>query len=334
MCIRDRGGSSRNSMLPTFQVMITDSMDIDDLMGSNSLSDASDFIQHLAVEKERDEDGNRVLNGYVFIGNLGAGAYGKVRLAYERGNQHKKYAVKIMPRSISRPVGQHHKPDHFKKEVAIMKALRHKNIVSLHAVVDDPDAKKIYMVMDYIEGGNLLDEETSPSKLSEGYIYKPLPESQAVKYTGQLVDGLRYLHKHCIAHRDIKPTNILRSKVDDRVFITDFGVSELGSYLTSVQDLNSNFSAAVEKSVLSDESPPGSPIATMMMMKEARKSTTASFSDFNTYRDHHRHSSSYGHNDNNLSLIHISEPTRLLSISYAVFCLKKKKNKKYKTRSK
>eukprot|EP00658_Telonema_sp_P-2_P046359 TRINITY_DN34503_c0_g1_i1.p1 TRINITY_DN34503_c0_g1~~TRINITY_DN34503_c0_g1_i1.p1 ORF type:complete len:100 (+),score=24.01 TRINITY_DN34503_c0_g1_i1:156-455(+) len=28
-----------------------------------------------------------------------------------------------------------------------------------------------------------------------------------------------------------------------------------------------------------------------------------------------------------LSLIHISEPTRLLSISYAVFCLKKKKNK-------
>src|SRR5674536_372023 len=31
-----------------------------------------------------------------------------------------------------------------------------------------------------------------------------------------------------------------------------------------------------------------------------------------------------------LSLIHISEPTRLLSISYAVFCLKKKKKKKKK----
>src|SRR5678815_3523149 len=30
-------------------------------------------------------------------------------------------------------------------------------------------------------------------------------------------------------------------------------------------------------------------------------------------------------NGNDLSLIHISEPTRLLSISYAVFCLKKKK---------
>eukprot|EP00658_Telonema_sp_P-2_P002429 TRINITY_DN10915_c0_g1_i1.p1 TRINITY_DN10915_c0_g1~~TRINITY_DN10915_c0_g1_i1.p1 ORF type:complete len:171 (+),score=59.49 TRINITY_DN10915_c0_g1_i1:252-764(+) len=35
-----------------------------------------------------------------------------------------------------------------------------------------------------------------------------------------------------------------------------------------------------------------------------------------------------------LSLIHISEPTRLLSISYAVFCLKKKKKKKIKKKKK
>eukprot|EP00658_Telonema_sp_P-2_P006195 TRINITY_DN12362_c0_g1_i1.p2 TRINITY_DN12362_c0_g1~~TRINITY_DN12362_c0_g1_i1.p2 ORF type:complete len:110 (+),score=16.82 TRINITY_DN12362_c0_g1_i1:464-793(+) len=34
--------------------------------------------------------------------------------------------------------------------------------------------------------------------------------------------------------------------------------------------------------------------------------------------------------DKKLSLIHISEPTRLLSISYAVFCLKKKNTKKTK----
>src|SRR5678815_61777 len=39
-----------------------------------------------------------------------------------------------------------------------------------------------------------------------------------------------------------------------------------------------------------------------------------------------------GYTVEELSLIHISEPTRLLSISYAVFCLKKKKTKtKYRT---
>ena len=35
-----------------------------------------------------------------------------------------------------------------------------------------------------------------------------------------------------------------------------------------------------------------------------------------------------------LSLIHISEPTRRTPISYAVFCLKKKKNKKEKNKKK
>ena len=35
-----------------------------------------------------------------------------------------------------------------------------------------------------------------------------------------------------------------------------------------------------------------------------------------------------------LSLIHISEPTRLGMISYAVFCLKKKKKKKKKNKKK
>src|SRR5450756_1584381 len=39
----------------------------------------------------------------------------------------------------------------------------------------------------------------------------------------------------------------------------------------------------------------------------------------------------YGRSVMALSLIHISEPTRLGMISYAVFCLKKKKNKKHKT---
>src|SRR5665254_24585 len=40
-------------------------------------------------------------------------------------------------------------------------------------------------------------------------------------------------------------------------------------------------------------------------------------------QQHHQHRGALSHH---LSLIHISEPTRLLSISYAVFCLKKKKN--------
>src|SRR5678815_918195 len=49
--------------------------------------------------------------------------------------------------------------------------------------------------------------------------------------------------------------------------------------------------------------------------------------EYETHNRHYAHVDCPGHADyvKNLSLIHISEPTRLLSISYAVFCLKKKK---------
>jgi serine/threonine protein kinase len=225
------------------------------------------------VQKELDMDGKRILNGYVFVGDIGSGAYGKVRLAYERDNQDQKYAVKCVPRSgglLGRRLGgmgaqNQQQQQRFTKEVAIMKAIRHKNIVTLHAVVDDPEDDKVYMVMDYIDGGNLLEEEKSPSKRADGFIYKPLPEVLAVKYMRQLVGGLRYLHKHRIAHRDIKPMNILLRKSDDTVFIADFGTAELGTYLTTMEDLNSTFSASVERSVLGDEPPPGTPAAALMI---------------------------------------------------------------------
>lgn len=202
-------------------LVITDSMDIDDLMGSRSLMDMSDFVHHTEVEKERDREGNRVLNGYVFMGSLGRGAYGKVRLAYERDNPSKKVAIKIINKSLTKNlIGQKKKGASLaevQKEVAIMKKLRHKNIVPLQAVVDDPDAEKMYLIMDHIGGGTLLHDETNPEKIAEGIIYKSLPEPMVVKYLRQLVDGIRYLHKHHIAHRDIKPSNLLLE--DGRVYI-------------------------------------------------------------------------------------------------------------------
>src|SRR5678816_4795728 len=60
------------------------------------------------------------------------------------------------------------------------------------------------------------------------------------------------------------------------------------------------------------------------VVEECERSILSSTCRCNTYRKeigHRRHDA-----EKELSLIHISEPTRLLSISYAVFCLKKKKN--------
>jgi serine/threonine protein kinase len=73
---------------------------------------------------------------------------------------------------------------------------------------------RIYLVLEYLEGGSLgsLVQKT------------PLEEKLVKKYIKQVLKGLEYLHKHHVAHRDLKGTNILLTK-EGKAKITDFGVA-------------------------------------------------------------------------------------------------------------
>lgn len=62
-----------------------------------------------------------------------------------------------------------------RREVAIMRTLRHKNIVSLQEVVDDPSGNKMLLVMDYMEGGPVMTREA----LERG---RCIPEPLALQY--------------------------------------------------------------------------------------------------------------------------------------------------------
>lgn len=59
--------------------------------------------------------------------------------------------------------------------MAIMRTLRHKNIVSLQEVVDDPTGNKMLLVMDYMEGGPVMTREA----LERG---RCIPEPLALQY--------------------------------------------------------------------------------------------------------------------------------------------------------
>jgi len=41
------------------------------------------------------------------------------------------------------------------KEIAIMKKIEHPNLVRLHEVIDDPDNKKMYLILDYMDKGQI-----------------------------------------------------------------------------------------------------------------------------------------------------------------------------------
>jgi serine/threonine protein kinase len=107
-----------------------------------------------------------------------------------------------------------------RREIAVMKKLRHKNIVALHEIIDDPDAEKLYLVMQYVDKGSL------GKVLVTGDCMPRVEQRRLAGILSQVASGLKYLHDHRIVHRDIKPENILLDS-SDQAFISDFGVSEL-----------------------------------------------------------------------------------------------------------
>lgn len=154
--------------------------------------------------------GSRV-GPYIVTSTLGQGTFGKVKLAQhqETGIE---YAIKILDKS---DIKANELTVNVRREIAIMKALNHKNIVNLREVLSSKT--KLYIVMDLVRGGELFEQIERKGELDE---------KLARKYFQQLIDGIDYCHRRGVCHRDLKPENLL---VDENgtLKITDFGVSSM-----------------------------------------------------------------------------------------------------------
>lgn len=128
------------------------------------------------------------------------------------------YAMKIIRRS-KLLLNKSGDADRQIQELEIMKKLNHKNIVKLHEVINDPSSEKLYLVMDYLPGGTIL-------QLLESYP-NGLDLDQVRRYACDLVSALVYCHESVkVIHRDIKPENIMLDPNGNAVLV-DFGVSAL-----------------------------------------------------------------------------------------------------------
>uniref|UniRef100_A0A8C1WC41 Serine/threonine-protein kinase DCLK2 n=1 Tax=Cyprinus carpio TaxID=7962 RepID=A0A8C1WC41_CYPCA len=83
-------------------------------------------------------------------------------------------------------------------EVAVLRRVKHPNIIMLIEEVDTPT--ELYLVMELVKGGDLFDSITSSTKYTE---------RDASVMVFNLAAALKYLHRMCIVHRDIKPENLL-----------------------------------------------------------------------------------------------------------------------------
>ncbi|OTA07004.1 serine/threonine protein kinase [Trichoderma parareesei] len=114
---------------------------------------------HKALIDSDVNTGRKSINQYEVIEEIGRGMHGKVKLArnLETGEN---VAIKIIPRfSKKRRLGKvtaMSPQDKTKKEIAILKKIRHPNVVALLEVIDDPELKKIYMVLEHVELGEIV----------------------------------------------------------------------------------------------------------------------------------------------------------------------------------
>nr|VDC75012.1 unnamed protein product [Brassica rapa] len=102
-----------------------------------------------------------------------------------------------------------------KREISIMKLVRHPCVVRLYEVL--ASRTKIYIILEYITGGELFDKIVRNGRLSE---------AEARKYFHQLIDGVDYCHSKGVYHRDLKPENLLLDS-QGNLKISDFGLSAL-----------------------------------------------------------------------------------------------------------
>eukprot|EP00579_Thalassiosira_antarctica_P001991 CAMPEP_0201866530 /NCGR_PEP_ID=MMETSP0902-20130614/1084_1 /ASSEMBLY_ACC=CAM_ASM_000551 /TAXON_ID=420261 /ORGANISM="Thalassiosira antarctica, Strain CCMP982" /LENGTH=748 /DNA_ID=CAMNT_0048391519 /DNA_START=56 /DNA_END=2302 /DNA_ORIENTATION=- len=102
-------------------------------------------------------------------------------------------------------------------EVSILKSLRHKHIVPLLDFFETPEC--FYLVMRKCDGGDVLDRVASIEQYSE---------KDACQLSLGLLQAVQFMHERGIAHRDLKPQNLLLESNDDNtsVKVCDFGYAK------------------------------------------------------------------------------------------------------------
>lgn len=101
------------------------------------------------------------------------------------------------------------------REAALHRALRHPHV--LRCLGERRHQRLHYLFLEYAQGGELFDRIEPDAGM---------PPRAARRYARQLAAGLAYLHARGVAHRDVKPENLLLDGADN-LKISDFGLATL-----------------------------------------------------------------------------------------------------------
>ena len=147
---------------------------------------------------------------------IGKGSFSVVYKGYNSKGE--TIAIKKINRQLIKNIQKY-----IKLEIDLMFRLRHPNIIRLYEVFHTKNS--IYLVMEYC-----------PHVLND---LIPLSEDKCLFYLKQLSDSLRHLVENKIAHRDLKPQNILITE-KGVLKLTDFGFAKTGKHVEEHRDYFKN----------------------------------------------------------------------------------------------
>ncbi|MCZ2341292.1 MAG: serine/threonine protein kinase, partial [Bacteroidales bacterium] len=146
---------------------------------------------------------------YKLLERVGVGGMGQVFLC-EHMHMKRHVAIKVLPPAKAE---QPSALGRFYREARAAGSIQHPNIVRTFDI--DQDGNLHYIVMEYVDGTNLLDLVKQFGKLDLG---------RAVDYAYQVAVGLDFAFRNGIVHRDVKPGNVLITRKGEAK-ILDMGLA-------------------------------------------------------------------------------------------------------------
>jgi 5'-AMP-activated protein kinase catalytic alpha subunit len=155
------------------------------------------------------ENDNNPLPNFTIGKSIGEGTFGKVYLGTHDLTE-VVVAIKVLEKS---KISEQDDIERINREIRFLKKFRNINIIKIYEVIENK--QNVYFIMEYAPGGELFNYIVSKKKLDE---------EEASFFFSQIIHALDFIHKQNIAHRDVKPENMLLTENNTIKFI-DFGLS-------------------------------------------------------------------------------------------------------------
>eukprot|EP00929_Paragymnodinium_shiwhaense_P105152 TRINITY_DN70060_c0_g1_i2.p1 TRINITY_DN70060_c0_g1~~TRINITY_DN70060_c0_g1_i2.p1 ORF type:complete len:542 (+),score=134.14 TRINITY_DN70060_c0_g1_i2:191-1816(+) len=149
------------------------------------------------------------LEQFQVVRELGNGMFGVVK-EVKKKDSGEIFAMKVLDKQ---KIVERKLQTQLRREVLTQLRVRHPNVVQLHYYFED--TVRIYLLLEYADQGQLFRYLREQGKA--------LPEARAAAFLLDTARGIEYLHGHHIAHRDVKPENVLLFGAELTAKISDLG---------------------------------------------------------------------------------------------------------------